>query len=140
MSKERQIQSIQTSVVIDSNNKNDTRDIKVDPEERKLVEDYAVEFGDDLFHAAVQLAEHENLGTVSQVHVRGARKQLRAQRNGGWRTKLAGTIGGACLGCALGIFGSIPEGQTASTGRVGLMLVLAIFGTGLAIFNAVRSR
>lgn len=109
-------------------------------EAMQLLRDLGSKFGEELGHEAINMAKGEDLETVSKRHVEEAHQKLRAQRKGAWCTKFAGTVGGAFLGCEIGLLIAILQGQTTSILLVVALCSLSSIGTGLAIYHALRSR
>jgi len=108
------------------------------PEAMELVKKYAVEVGDDLYKEAISLAKRQRVQTVSDVHVEDARKRLLAKPSQRWVSKFAGIVGGALLGCALGLYFSFLGGQKMNTLLVGAVCLMTAVGTALSLYSAIK--
>ena len=112
-----------------------------EPAAKELVENRGADFGMELRREAIKIARNEKLGVVSVVHVEDAHQRLLAQRKGAWLTKFAGTIGGACVGCALGlIIPAVQAQQTPSMVSYVCSSALIAVGVALAIYHALNSK
>lgn len=78
-----------------------TKGIPYSPEAETNIQDFSVDYGEQLVLEAARLASREGLQQISTGHVDDAKKRLRSVERRNWKKKLCGQVGGASLGLGL---------------------------------------